>query len=241
MEIFDEQPFIHKSFSAGSVFGQSISGSGKWFALESACGIYDVSVSSFMDQYWKKNDSPFRCFLGCMYGGSCIGSMHFWSGGGIGETHLVIAGRELGQVLSPVIRVVPYEMAGSLIAVCGLEKYLNLQVSVLLLAVLAVLGPVPAFVSCLAAYCFLPYTVLAFALADRPYFSAVNSLDISYGIYLFSFPIQQILVQVFLYHGIALHVFALMVLSVLLSVAAGFLTERLVENPVQRLQKNMFC
>ncbi len=165
----------------------------------------------------------------------------FGAGGGIGETHLVIAGRELGQVLSPVVRVVPYEMAGSLIAVCGLEKYLNLQVSVLLLAVLAVLGPVPAFVSCLAAYCFLPYAVLAFALADRPYFSAVNNRDLSYGIYLFSFPIQQILVQVFLYHGIALHVFALMVLSVLLSVAAGFLTERLVENPVQRLQKNMFC
>lgn len=186
-------------------------------------------MEAYKDIFWIASTAA-AVLTACIYG----------AGGGIGKIDLVIAGRELGQILSPVIRVVPYEMAGSMVAVCRMEKYLNLQVSVLVLAVLAGLSSVSPFAACLIAYIVLPYAVLSFALADRPYFSAVNRRDISYGIYLFSFPIQQMLVQLWISYDIVLHVFVLLALSVLLSAAAGFITEKVVESPVKKLQKIIF-
>lgn len=126
-------------------------------------------------------------------------------------------------------------MVGSLVAVCRLEGRLNLQVAAFMLA-LAGLAPAPAFVAGLAAYMLLPYAVLSFALADRACFSVVNRLDISYGIYLFSFLIQQALVQACIYRHLVVHVGALTVLSALLSAMAGLATERLIERPALRLQ-----
>lgn len=185
-------------------------------------------MQAYKNAFWA-TCTAIAVLAACIYG----------AGGGIGGTRFVIAGRELGQILSPVIRVVPYELAGSLIAVCELEKYLNLQVSVLILAVLAGLSSAPAFAISLTAYILLPYAVLSFALSDRPYFSAVNRLDITYGIYLFSFPIQQVLVQICMDLDLTLHVFELLVLSALLSAAAGFITEKAVESPALKLQKRI--
>lgn len=147
----------------------------------------------------------------------------------------ILAGRRLGTVVQPILRVVPYEFAGCLVAVCGLEKHFNLQVSVLLLAAASCLAFTSGFAANLAAYILIPYVTLSFALIEKPLFAAANKLDISYGIYLFSFVIQQMLIQICIQRGVQLHANILLPLSLLLSFVAGYATQRMIERPAAGL------
>ena len=58
--------------------------------------------------------------------------------------------------------------------------------------------------------------------------------DVSYGVYIYSFPVQQLLFQVF---GSRLHVFFFIGLSLLISITLGVLSYILVEKPCINLRK----
>ena len=58
--------------------------------------------------------------------------------------------------------------------------------------------------------------------------------DVSYGIYICSFPVQQLLFQIF---GSNLHVLLFIGLSLVIAVAMGFLSYILVEKPCTALRK----
>jgi len=58
--------------------------------------------------------------------------------------------------------------------------------------------------------------------------------DVSYGVYIYAFPIQQLLFQLF---GNRLNIFLFIALSLILSVTMGILSYVLIERPFINLRK----
>ena len=65
-------------------------------------------------------------------------------------------------------------------------------------------------------------------------FEVKMKYDVSFGVYIYSFPVQQLLFQIF---GNRLNVILFIALSFLMSIAAGFLSYILVERPFINLRK----
>lgn len=149
------------------------------------------------------------------------------------DTHYVFCGMDLSQVMV----VVPYYFVGSLFAVCKLEKALNLQIAMVVMILASMFSFLGAPFCYLAQYVVIPYVILSLALATQPVFTVFNKIDISYGMFLFSFPIQQMLIQIFIHRGWNLSVWVLMALTIILAMIMGILTEKLVEKPAGKLCK----
>lgn len=139
------------------------------------------------------------------------------------------------DTVSKWLELVPYWFVGSLFAICKIEKYLNLQVS----TVMIFFGLATAFatgkITIILQYILLPYIVLSFAVTEKAIFKKFNMRDISYGIFLFGFVIQQFLIWIFIKNGIELDIFILLILSIGLSAMAGIITEILLERPLKKI------
>ncbi len=138
-----------------------------------------------------------------------------------------------------VMQIIPYFFVGVFIAVCKLEKLLNTQKAIIVMMIAAGLSYLPAPLSYVGQYVCIPYVILSLALAEKPVFTAANKRDISYGMFLFSFIIQQILIQVFVSSGYPLNVWILLTLTIVFSVLMGLFTEKFVENPSKKLCKKI--
>ena len=127
-----------------------------------------------------------------------------------------------------------YFMAGALIRLWNIS--LNITVAFVLFAVLLV---VSSFLSVQWAvsvgFIVLPYAVLTCGFKATPIIKEWGKYgDYSYGIYLYAFPIQQILSYL---TGGKISVSAMIGLSFVLSVACGYASWRIVEEPFLRLKK----
>ena len=163
------------------------------------------------------------------------------------DTHFLFYRMDFSQIM----QIMPYYFVGSLFAVCDIKKILNVQNALLLMFLSACLLSLPKPFSYFGQYTLMPYVILSLAMAEKPAFAehrvfrfiphfSVGGgtnvyVDISYGMFLFSFVIQQSLVDLFLRLGWTLNVWALIALSIILSMLMGALTERLVERPAARL------
>ena len=95
------------------------------------------------------------------------------------------------------LEVAPYFLIGAVYAVGRLERFLNLPVAFIGLFALAVFETGPAVKEALL-YMALPYGCLAFALErSRALKVFVRAGDLSYGLFLYSFPVEQILAAFF--------------------------------------------
>lgn len=150
------------------------------------------------------------------------------------DTHYIVLGMDFSQVM----QIMPYYFVGSIVAICGMERYLNLQVAIALVFLVAMLGSFSNKITGLLQYIIIPYVILSFALASKPIFAKVNKIDISYGMFLFSFVIQQTLINLFLKKGVDLNIYVLLLLTIFASVFMGIVTEQFIEKPFGRL-KNM--
>ena len=139
--------------------------------------------------------------------------------------------------LSTSLQIIPYFFVGSFFAVCQMEKSLNIQIAVILICIAAASARLSAPFCYVIGYLCVPYVVLSLALAEKPVFAVLNKRDISYGMFLFGYVIQQTLIYVFLQKGYTINVWILMVLSVILSAVMGLLTEIFIEKPVGKLVK----
>jgi peptidoglycan/LPS O-acetylase OafA/YrhL len=91
------------------------------------------------------------------------------------------------------LAVAPYFVAGMAYAVCGLKRFLNIYVAFAAFASLAIFQT-SAPVKEAALLLILPYASLAFALGYTPVLHRLTrGVDLSYGIFLYGFPIQQVL------------------------------------------------
>lgn len=130
--------------------------------------------------------------------------------------------------------LIPYMFIGSLFETANLKKYCNLQVAAVLL--LLGCGISSRYIELLT-FIILPYGTMSLALCEKPYFSHwFEKNNIAYGIYLWGFPIQQLLIyliQVRGGHSMSPNLF--FALSLLPVTAMALLSHRLVEKPLEGL------
>lgn len=157
------------------------------------------------------------------------------------ETHIIILGMDLSQVMN----VIPYYFIGIFIALCRLEGVLNVQVAVVVTLFSSIFSYLPVPYSQMGQFLCIPYVILSLALAEKPVFARCRLFrtgtlpDISYGMFLFSFVVQQFLIQICITRNIPLNIWALLALSVFVSAVFGVLAEQCIEKPAASLCKKI--
>lgn len=121
--------------------------------------------------------------------------------------------------------------AGSALASIKFEKLTSLPLLLVSFGILLVAISFGYFN--LVKHMFFPVVVLSIGFMALPFFSTFGKYgDLSYGIYIYSFLVQQIIMQFF--HT---QVYHLMVLSILISIGFGFCSWHLIEKKALRFKK----
>ena len=149
------------------------------------------------------------------------------------EGRFVFCGTDWAQALD----IIPYYFIGALFTFPHMKRLLNAQMALVLIFILACIQTsYPAGVVIM--YFLLPYLVFSLALAQPPYFAnRTGKHEISYGIYLYAFPIQQSVVLFTIREGLPINYMACLVISIILTVLMANFSCALVEEPIQRLSK----
>lgn len=123
------------------------------------------------------------------------------------------------------LSLTPYFLCGMLFAVCKLDRLFNIYVAFGALFVLAVVA-VDGAIKELLLILILPYACLSFSVGSIPGLHRFSrGVDLSYGMFLYGFPIQQMIVSVF-GRQTPWHLF---MVSSLISAVLAFLSWHLVE------------
>ena len=151
------------------------------------------------------------------------------------NVHLIIYGSDLAQAMD----LIPFYLIGMLFTFKYLKKYLNIQVAVLLLIICSSIT-VPFEYGYLLTYTVFPYIVFSIAFAKNPFFGSkipTRKWEISYGLFLFGFPIQQSVESLVIENNIQLDFIVELLISLSLTVVLAFLLHNFIEENVVRLSK----
>ncbi len=131
----------------------------------------------------------FRCCLGLIF---LVGGVYA----------AVLRPGELGPVFYfssissfQILRLAPFFFMGALIRIFNIERFLNLQTAIIILIITGCCG---SEIREILLFASIPYTILSFCLARPAIFGKCSSWpDFSYGIYLYGFLVQQVIIQLF--------------------------------------------
>ena len=147
------------------------------------------------------------------------------------QARLVIWGSDIMQAMN----LVPYFFIGAIFTFDKIKRLLNIQVGTLLFFITIMLNMSYAKTQVLMVFV-LPYFIFSLAFASKPVFSKFGTkIDLSYGIYLYGFIIQQILVKYLSENRLSVNV--MFIISTLLSMLCAVVSWYLVEKPMQKLGK----
>lgn len=133
------------------------------------------------------------------------------------------------------LNLVPYFFIGAIFTFERVKKCLNLQVASILMLVLASLNISLVKMELLFVFV-LPYFVFSFGFSPNPVFSKFGrKVDLSYGMYLYGFVIQQILVKYLLKYNLSVNVF--FVISTIVTLVCAAFSWYLIEKPAQNMGK----
>ena len=137
------------------------------------------------------------------------------------------------------LQIIPFYLIGMVCSLFDIRRYLSVQVSLVLILVLSCIKL--SYVKMqIVLFLALPYIVFSIALAPNPFFFKMGKkAEISYGLYLWGFFIQQIVVKVAQQKGISLSYMQAFVISCALTTLVAYLSCYFVEKPVQRLTKRI--
>lgn len=133
-----------------------------------------------------------------------------------------------GTDLYSVVPLLLWFLVGCAYYVLDLKKYCNLQLAGVLILLFTLLAGKLRDV--LMPY-FLSYLVMSFALTEKPFFAKTIKHDVCYGLYLFSFPVQQLLIS-WLQGKPGWNAYTGIILATAISWVLAELTFRFVEHPV---------
>ena len=147
------------------------------------------------------------------------------------DTGLVICGMNL---LTACHLAVMY-LTGIFFTYEEVRKYLNLQAACIAMFLLLFGQALSAPLQYLVLYLVLPYSVFSFVFAPKPFFKNQGRRpDLSYGIYLYGFFFQQLVLFIQLKYDRILGYMGNFVISMLLTLMAALFSWYLVEKPMQR-------
>ena len=148
----------------------------------------------------------------------------------------VIYGTDIAQALN----LIPYYLIGMFYSLPFVKKYLNLQVAAAIFMLYSCFSP-GYMINEILMFVVLPYFVFSFALADNACFTkCFVKTEISYGLYLYGFFIQQLVVWLLLKNNITcIPAVLVFIISVVLTIVCAVLSYRLVEEPAAKLSKKI--
>lgn len=131
------------------------------------------------------------------------------------------------------LEVAPYFVIGAAFALYSLERLANIYVAFVAIWALGMV-PLNAVASQAALMIVLPYAVIAFGLGFTPVFRALTrGNDLSYGVFLWGFPVQQVLVAAL---GPRPGPAANCLMALAISSGLAYLSWNLVERPMLSLK-----
>ena len=149
------------------------------------------------------------------------------------DLRIVIYGSNIVDALA----LIPYFFVGMLFCFDGIKRYLNFQLATALL-IIGMMLDISTVKGELLLFFVLPYFIFSFAFVENPLFKKCFSKnDYSYGMYLYGFVIQQILVNKLAYLGLSLNVF--MLISTTVTMIFAILSWHLIEKPCQKIGKRL--
>lgn len=118
------------------------------------------------------------------------------------------------------------------------QKYLNVQAGFFALLLWMVYQPANTVLRYAMLYVLIPYAVFSFALAPHPFFYRMGRrMELSYGIYLYGFFFEQLVVWEFVQAGIEARYQYCFIISLLLTIAASIVSYYLIEQPSKKLTR----
>jgi len=135
--------------------------------------------------------------------------------------------------------VTPYFLIGMAYTLPEIRRFLSLQIAAALMAVI-LMFEFPPEVSPFILYFIMPYIMFSFAFAPTPVFYRFGSKrDITFGMYLYGFMVQQLVVYWFMQNGWDLSFWPVFILAVLGTLLLAVLSWYLVEKPANALAKKL--
>lgn len=132
--------------------------------------------------------------------------------------------------------LIVFYLIGMLFTYDEMKRLLNVQAALAGLCLQCLLQYAPPAVRQAALFIILPYAVFSIALAPAPLFYKVGSkYELSYGIYLYGFFFQQLVVRFSIQRGLEWDFYVCLLLSLALTVVAAWISCVAVEKPCLKL------
>lgn len=137
-----------------------------------------------------------------------------------------------GMDLHQVMGVAPYFWSGCIFCLYRDRIKLNLKITVVMFMVMALLPP--GYLLAVWSFIAVPYILLAFCTQSDPAIVLPAWFgDLSYGVYIYAFPVQQ---TVYYFWHEKLSAFAMLLLTIILTFACAFVSWHVIESPMLRLK-----
>ena len=133
--------------------------------------------------------------------------------------------------------LVPWYFIGMIYTYPCIQRRLNIQISMILILLLSCI-PADAMMTNVLKYLAFPYIVFSFVLIEKPLFSmAFRKCEISYGVYLYSFFVQQSVVYIAQMMHCTMGYLGYYAVSIIATCIFAFASAKLVEEPAQKFCK----
>lgn len=139
--------------------------------------------------------------------------------------------------LKQAFLVIPFYLIGCIYTIPAVKKRLNLQAASVLL-LLSMCIDRQGIVGEITEYIVLSYFIFSLAFSAEPFFAEkMKKLDISYGMFLWGFPIQQIVVQFFVKHHLTVNYMLCLVVSLAVTALFAMVSAKFIGKPAVKLSK----
>ena len=187
-----------------------------------------------MFHYWGGTKLK-RKIVVCVTGIICIAALIwqvFFS-----DIRIVFYAMDFGQV----ILIVPYYLLGIMVAVLDINKRnFDILTAAILMIVVSALSIESVVCLNILQYFALPYLVFSMAFAKKGKLGKLaDKLEISYGIFLYGFMIQQLMIYILHSYGIYLSYCVMLIICLLITVTFALISSKYVEKPMIKLCKKV--
>lgn len=153
------------------------------------------------------------------------------------DIRIVFYAMDFGQI----ILIVPYYLLGIMVAVLDINKRnFDILIAAILMIVVSALSIESVVFLNIVQYFALPYLVFSMAFAQKGKLGKLaDKLEISYGIFLYGFMIQQLMIYILHSYGIYLSYCIMLIICLLITVTFALISSKYVEKPMIKLCKKI--
>ena len=153
------------------------------------------------------------------------------------DIRIVFYAMDFGQVIS----IIPYYLLGIMVAVLDInKKYFDIVVAVVLMIIVSALSIKSVFFLNIIEYFALPYLIFSIAFAEKGKIGKwADKLEISYGIFLYGFMVQQLMIYILYSNEIYLSFCNMLIICLAITVVLALISNKYVEKPMIKLCKKI--